>query len=439
MTQAPDSVSVSLHPESLGSILRGALRDRLVLAILLLSLLPVLLAVGGILLVLDAGRTAWIAGQTPLPAVVPDLDILIGRVALAGAVVLVLTLVGGFLAIALLRARFTRREQLWRQKIVDFAYEMDNGNLTTRLNAGRNDDGTRRQVLESLNVMSDGVHRMTFEVRNVTKGLTEAAEQILQATNRQIDSGTQQDTVITQTTATVNEVRATVTETAERAQNVAENAQASIEVSRTGQQAVADAIEGMHLIRRKVEDIADNILILSEHTQQIGEIITTVNSIADQSKMLALNASVEAARAGEEGKGFAVVAMEVRSLAEQSREATAQVRDILSEIQRATNAAVMVTEEGTKGVDQGVGLVDRAGQTIQELAATIEENALAAVQIAASTRQQAVGMDQLTNAMRTIKDATAEVATSTMQVERSVQQLQSIAEHLGATLARFKL
>ena len=92
-----------------------------------------------------------------------------------------------------------------------------------------------------------------------------------------------------------------------------------------------------------------------------GNYDLAVNALADQSKLLALNASIEAARAGEEGRGFAVVAMEVRQLAEQSRSATARVRDILSEIQQATNTAVMVTEEGSKGAEQGIELVERTG------------------------------------------------------------------------------
>ncbi len=404
----------------------------------LLCLVPVAVVGGWILIALNALQAEWLR-SSDLAAAVPRIEAVTNEIALLSVVVLLATFIGAYLVASMLRTRSQNADRERLEEILNFVYEMDSGNLTTRIAPSDSANPAHVRVSEALNVMTDGFHRMTREVRNATQGLSESADQILEATNRQIDAATQQDAVVSQTTATVNEVRATVTETAERAQNVAENAQTSIDVSRTGEQAVTDAIEGMHLIRRKVEDIADNILILSEHTQQIGEIIATVNSIADQSKMLALNASVEAARAGEEGKGFAVVAMEVRSLAEQSREATAQVRDILSEIQRATNAAVMVTEEGTKGVDRGVSLVDRAGKTIEELASTIEENAVAAVQIAASTRQQAVGMDQLTSAMRTIKDATAEAASSTMQVERNVQSLQGIAEHLGATLQRYKL
>jgi methyl-accepting chemotaxis protein len=155
--------------------------------------------------------------------------------------------------------------------------------------------------------------------------------------------------------------------------------------------------------------------------------------------MLALNASVEAARAGEEGKGFAVVALEVRNLADQNRDATVQVREILGEIQRATNAAVMVTEEGSKGVDTGQVLVNKAGDSIKDLTHAIEEAAMAAMQIAASTRQQTIGMDQLTQAMRTIKHSTAEMVTRTMEVESSIQRLRRVTDDVHQALNELKL
>ncbi|RMG87444.1 MAG: hypothetical protein D6712_05635 [Chloroflexi bacterium] len=290
-----------------------------------------------------------------------------------------------------------------------------------------------------INRTIERLHMITLEISHALERLDTDTQEILDATSRQITMANEQDAVVTETTATVNEVRATVTETAERAQSVAETAQHSVEISRAGLQAVNDTVAGMEMIRRKVEDIADNILILSEHTQQIGEIIATVNNLADQSRMLALNASVEAARAGEEGKGFAVVAMEVRNLADQNRDATVQVREILGEIQRATNSAVMVTEEGSKGVDQGQLLVNSAGDSIRELAKAIEEAAMAALQIAASTRQQTVGVDQLTQAMRTIKHATTETVSSTMQVEASVQRLREAANRVNETLSGLQL
>lgn len=318
------------------------------------------------------------------------------------------------------------------------------GDLRERLDlrgvdATTNEGRMLMRLGRSVNAMLDRIQHVVSEINRTLRRLDADTQQILDATSRQITMANEQDAVVTETTATVNEVRATVTETAERAQSVAETAQVSVDISRGGIEAVSETISGMELIRRRVEDIADNILVLSEHTQQIGEIIATVNNLADQSRMLALNASVEAARAGEEGKGFAVVAMEVRNLADQNRDATVQVREILGEIQRATNAAVMVTEEGSKGVDQGQSLVNKAGDSIRDLARAIEEAAMAAMQIAASTRQQTIGMDQLTQAMRTIKHATTETVSSTMQVEASVQRLREAADRVNDVLAGLKL
>ncbi len=291
----------------------------------------------------------------------------------------------------------------------------------------------------SVNRMLDQLQHMTSEINTAIQRVEEYTHEILEASAHQSVMANEQDMVVTETTATVNEVRATVTETAERAQSVAETAQVSVDIARIGTDAVEQTVSGMDMIRRRVEDIADNILVLSEHTQQIGEIIAAVNHLADQSRMLALNASVEAARAGEEGKGFAVVALEVRHLADQNREATVQVREILGEIQRATNAAVMVTEEGSKGVDHGQTLVNRAGDSIRDLSHAIEEAAMAAMQIAASTRQQTIGMDQLTQAMRTIKNASTETLDSTTRVKNSVQNLQEVTRRVSAVLSGLKL
>lgn len=322
-----------------------------------------------------------------------------------------------------------------------FMERVANGDLTSRLDLSHLDGHNPAlvQLGYNLNTMIEGLHAMALQLKNEAESVSAAASEILSATNEQIIAATEQDSSVTQTSATVNEVRATVAETAERAQAVAETAQKSVDVSRAGEQAVADTINGMHMIRQRVEGIADTILILSEHTQQIGEIIATVNAIADQSKLLALNASVEAARAGEEGKGFAVVAAEVRSLAEQSREAVSQVRDILSEIQQTTNTAVMVTEQGTKGVDNGMTLVERAGEAIRDLAGAIEEASAAAVQIAASTRQQTVGVDQLSEAMQDIRDMTATNLSSTMRVERAARELNQVARRMEVAVSQFKL
>lgn len=352
-------------------------------------------------------------------------------------------LVGGWLLGAVMHGSQRPRSESILNNYVQTLEQVVMGDLRQRLDPRINAQTAEEKMLARL---GDAVNRMLDRLQDVVTEISASlqrveadTEEILDATVQQISMANEQDDVVTETTATVNEVRATVTETAERAQSVAETAQVSVDISRKGMDAVSQTVSGMDIIRRRVEDIADNILVLSEHTQQIGEIIATVNNLADQSRMLALNASVEAARAGEEGKGFAVVALEVRNLADQNRDATVQVREILGEIQRATNAAVMVTEEGSKGVDTGQLLVNSAGDSIRNLSHAIEEAALAAMQIAASTRQQTIGMDQLTQAMRMIKHATTETLNSTMQVKASVQNLREAANRINAVLGGLKI
>ncbi|RPJ03074.1 MAG: hypothetical protein EHM39_00315 [Chloroflexi bacterium] len=230
---------------------------------------------------------------------------------------------------------------------------------------------------------------------------------------QQVQQHTSQlDIIVTETLATSEQMRGTIAETSRQAQAVANTAQQSVDVSKAGQDAIAATLAGMEKIQGQVADIAQSILALSERTQQIGEIISAVEEIANQSRLLALNASIEAARAGDEGLGFAVVAREMRQLAGQSQAATARVSSILNEIQRAANNAVMVTEEGSKGAQSGMELAQQAGASIRDLAAVIEEAARVAIQIAASTRQQTNAMNQLVLAMKSIKQASAQTQAS---------------------------
>jgi PAS domain S-box-containing protein len=299
-------------------------------------------------------------------------------------------------------------------------------------------EAERDKLLSVEREQRTSLESLISQIQTAVAQLNEAANHMLASATEQASSMVEQEAAITETMATVEEVRTTVAHTAERAQNVAGAAQKSVAVSHTGQAAVTASVDGMSSIKQKVENIAENILALSERTQQIGEIIDTVNNLAEQSKLLALNASIEAARAGEEGRGFAVVAMEVRQLAEQSREATARVRAILSEIQQATNTAVMVTEEGSKGAERGVHLVGQAGDAIRDLTATIENAAQSAAQIAASTHQQTIGVEQLAIAMNQIRTAAVQTTANTREMERGIQDLIAMARHLEQAAEQYR-
>jgi CHASE3 domain sensor protein len=267
-------------------------------------------------------------------------------------------------------------------------------------------------------------------LQETTSVLASSTSEILAAMTQQASGASESSAAVAQTVATVDEVSQTADQAAQRAKSVGESAQRAAEIARAGRQAVEESTTSITVVREQVESIAESILALAEQAQAIGEIIASVNDIAEQTNLLALNAAVEAARAGEQGRGFAVVAGEVKSLAEQSKRATVQVRQILGEIQRATSAAVIVTEQGTKQVTLTARQVTEAGQTIQTLADAVGEAAQAAAQIVASAGQQAVGMAQIRQAMTNIHEATQQNLASTKQSERSAQDLNLLGRRL---------
>jgi methyl-accepting chemotaxis protein len=269
--------------------------------------------------------------------------------------------------------------------------------------------------------------------------LGSAAAEILAASSRQASGAEEQAIAITQAVGTIEQVRAIADQTARRAQGVVGLAQHTQEVSRSGRQAVSEAITGMGQIRQQTEMIAGNIRSLSEQMQTIGTIINAVGEVAAQSSLLALNAAVEAARAGEAGRGFAVVAGEVRSLAERSRAATVQVREILSEIRRGVDAAVMAAEQGLHGTESGGQLTARAGESIHLLAKSVEESVQAAGQIAAAAEQQLTGMEQIALAMTNIHGVAEQSRAGTQQSERTAAELDELAGQLRAIVEQSEL
>jgi methyl-accepting chemotaxis protein len=223
---------------------------------------------------------------------------------------------------------------------------------------------------------------MTESLAGVASGTTDAIdsiystlEQLQSSINSQSAGASQQAAAVNETTTSLDEIKAMSAQTMDKVQVLGEMAERSRRESEQGGAAVEQTIVGMTSIRERVEGIAQTILALSEQTQQIGEITAVVTNLAQQSKMLALNASIEAAKAGEAGKGFAVVAAEVRELAEQSQQSTAQVQKILQDIRHATDRAVMATEEGSKGVDAGMVSVQRSGEVMRQLGEVVRETA----------------------------------------------------------------
>ncbi len=321
-------------------------------------------------------------------------------------------------------------------RIADIAEQVAQGHLDIEIRNGH--DGTTG-ILSSIATMVENLRTQIAEIRD---GVT-----LLGSTSREMGisvtqlSGTAIDaaSAVGETTTTLEEVRRTSELARDRASEVSEAAQRSVEVSRLGQVATHETVKSIQGIQEQVESVANSIVKLSEQSQAISEIITVVDDLAEQSNLLAVNAAIEAAKAGEQGKGFSVVADEVRSLAVQSKEATGQVRTILSEVQSATSAAVMATEQAGKAVDVTTAQSTKGGEAIRTLGETIDSASEAASQIAVSSQQQFAGVEQVTKAMESIKQISQENVASTQQLEEAAKGINGMGIRLEELVDRYTL
>lgn len=318
------------------------------------------------------------------------------------------------------------------------AQQIANGDLNINFN--------KTDQKDEINLLNDAFFDMVVTLRGSIKEIIEginmlgsSSSEILAATSQVSASAIETATAINQTSTTVEEVRQASQLSSEKAGRVVNNAQETASVAHSGIEAVGNTKEVMRNVQKQMEAIAKTVVRLSEQSQQIGGIIASVNDIADQSTVLAVNAAIEASKAGEQGKGFTVVAQEIKNLSLQSKKATTQVRNILSDIQKATTAAVMSTEQGTKAVSDAVNQSTHAGDTIQTLSERVNEFLQAAAQIVASSQQQVVGMDQVGLAMNSINQAGAENAASMKQAENSAKDLNLLGIKLKQLVDQYKM
>jgi methyl-accepting chemotaxis protein len=311
------------------------------------------------------------------------------------------------------------------------------GDLTVELPATERHDETG-VLTRTFSHMIRRLRDMMREIGDGVAVLASSASEITASTAQVAASSAQTASAVAETSATAEEVKQTAKVASDKAAEVQEAAQKSVEASQGGLRAMDASIEAMQQIQQHMDGMAQSILRLADQGMAIGEIIGTVNDLADQSHLLSVNAAIEAARAGEEGAGFRVVAQEIRSLAEQSKQATVQVKALLGDIQKATSSAVMATEQAGKSVRSGVELSAGAARSIRSMSGTIEESAHAAAQIAASAQQQAVGMDQVAYAMQNINQASAQNVAASRQTEAAARGLQGLGLRLKTLVDQYQ-
>jgi methyl-accepting chemotaxis protein len=347
-----------------------------------------------------------------------------------------LILIGVVLSIAL-AIIISRAITIPLAKGVRLAKAVALGDLTVVIDIDQKDE--TGQLADALKNMVENLKVITTEIKNGAAVLGTSASEILTTVTEIITAAAETATSVTETTTTVEEVRQTSMVSNQKAQSLMKSSQKAGDSVEKGRASTDEVIASMKKIDDQMNLISDTVLKLAEQHRTIGEITTSVSDIADQSNLLAVNAAIEAAKAGEQGRGFAVVAQEIRSLSDQSKKATAQVKEILDQINKSVNQAVGVTEQGSRTVADGRKLVAESGEVIELLDLNVEETAQASIQISSYNKQQMAGMEQIVPAMENIKIASEQQLSGIKQAQTAARDLNALGQNLKDIIEKFKM
>ena len=291
----------------------------------------------------------------------------------------------------------------------------------------------------SYNQMLDLIVYLITQTQESSKRLAQSSSDILSATEQQASGAAEQAASISQTTATMEELAATYRQIADNADSVVRMAEATLGSAESGQQAVMNTMESMEQIKTRAQASANKILALGERSQQIGQVLSIINNIADQTKILALNAAIEAARAGEAGKGFSVVAIEIRKLAESVVSSTGEISTIMTEIQSAANDLVISTEQELKQVGEGVELGHVTSDSLEQILDMIEQTTSSAKEISVATQQQRTATEQVVKAMKEVAQVAQQTAAGSKQVASAAEGLAAMARDSSQVGQAFRI
>lgn len=294
-------------------------------------------------------------------------------------------------------------------------------------------------LASSYNQMLDLIVYLIRQTQESSKRLAGSSNDILSATEQQASGSAEQAASISETTATMEELASTYRQIAENADQVVTMAEASLGSAENGQEAVSNTLSAMEEIKSRTQASANKILALGERSQQIGQVLSIINGIADQTKILALNAAIEAARAGEAGKGFSVVAIEIRKLAESVVDSTAEISGIMTEIQSSANDLVISTEQELRQVQTGVDLAHTTGDSLDRILELVEQTTVAAKEISAATQQQKSATDQVVKAMREVAAVAQQTAAGSRQVASAAEALSGMAKESSQVGSAFQI
>lgn len=322
--------------------------------------------------------------------------------------------------------------------ISDIVTKVGDGDLTIGV--------PERTRSDELGILQEAVRLMVEKLKEKVRALTDSAN-LLSASSSEISAAISQcvastqliSTYLTNTTTMVEELMEATQLVSEKAEEVAYTSHEAVEVSNDGKKATEDTIERIDLIKQQMQSVGDAVIRLSEHSRAIENIIATVQDLTDQSNLLAVNASIEAAKAGDLGRGFSVVAHEIKSLADQSRQATKQIRAILEDTRKWVSAVVLETEQGGKAVEVGVQQSMKAGVSLTALFNAVEASSQAASMIQGSSALQSAGMNEVLNSVRSIRQASQQNVGGTEQLQDAAITLRGLGERIKGLMADYRV
>ena len=311
------------------------------------------------------------------------------------------------------------------------------GDLAHPLAVTSKDDMGR--LARDLNTMTASIANMVAIISQNSLRIAASAEQ-LHTSSTQIANGAQEITSrVTNLVTASEEMNATSEEIAQTCQTASSDAVMVTATAQTGEEAVRETTRIMAGIAGQVTETANTVAELGERSDQIGVIVSTIEDIADQTNLLALNAAIEAARAGEQGRGFAVVADEVRKLAERTSLATREIATMITGVQQETHKIVASMQEGVTRVETGSTEVVKSGSVLSEIIAEIAELQEQVTHIATAAEQQTATTGEVTRTIHTISEIVTDAAKQTQNSSDAAEQLSELATGLMKQVERFKV